>query len=85
MYFCRTLYRATQVSGIIRPRDCGEILVEYLRHSYGCPVAKNLKVAVNLSCGDIAALICVSFFLIKGDTSDSNLLYTDSFMRRKFL
>ena len=56
MYLCRTLYRAIHVSGIIRPRACGEILVEYLRHSYGCPVAKNLKVAVSLSRGDIAAV-----------------------------
>ena len=71
MYFCRTLYKASHVSGIIRPRACGEILVEYLRDSYGCPVAKYLKVAVSLSCGDIATLICISFFLIKGDISDS--------------
>ena len=45
-------------------------------------IAKYLKVAVSLSCGDIANLICVSFFLIKGDISESNSLYTDSFMRR---
>lgn len=67
------------------PRDCGEMLVKYLRQSYGCPVAKNVKVAVRLSCGDIATLICVSFFLIKEDTCDTNSLYTDSFMPRKLL
>lgn len=60
------------------------IVVEYLRHSYGGPAAKNLS-AVSLSCGDIAALICVKVSLTKGDKSDSKLLSNDSFKCRKFL
>lgn len=39
---------ALHVSGIILDNACSEIAVENLKSWYDLPVAKNLKVAVNL-------------------------------------
>nr|CAH7767766.1 unnamed protein product [Callosobruchus chinensis] len=39
------------------------------------PVARNLKVAVSLSCAEIAFLITVSFLSIKGATNDRSSRY----------